>query len=207
MHPGTGEPRGRSRGSGEQGWEPPPGMEAPTDTAGSGPGPGVAAARGPGPGGAGAPRRKGSARGAGPRVTCVLTCLAPVASRFPPVPAGPRNSPRPLEAPPPSQAPPPQLTGIPRPPRSLIWRHSAATRLPPSVCPAGRARARDRPRRRAHPRAEATPPHAGAPSPAGPRPLGPPPNASGDFHGEATPSTTPLAAPRAGHPPIPCALN
>lgn len=98
-------------------------------------------------------RRKGSAGGAGPRVTRVLTCLAPVASRLPPVPAGPRNTPRPFEGPPLRQAPPPPLTGIPRPPRSLIWRHSAAARLPPPVCPAGRARARDRPRRPAHHRA------------------------------------------------------
>lgn len=62
-------------------------------------------------------RRKGSAGGAGPRVTRVLTCLAPVASRHPPVPAGPRNTPRLFEAPPLRQAPPPLLTGIPRPPR------------------------------------------------------------------------------------------
>lgn len=126
-----------------------------TELAGSGPELEVVGMWGSGSGDTGVPEKEGVGWGAGPRVTRVLTCLAPVASRLPPVPAGPRNTPRPFESPPLGQAPPPPppLTGIPRPPRSLIWRHSAATRLPPPVCPAGRARARDRPRRPARHRA------------------------------------------------------
>lgn len=148
----------------------------------------------------GAPEKEGVGLGGGSPSHLCLTCLAPVAGRFPSVPAEPRNTPRPLEAPLLRQAPPPQLTGIPRPPRSLIWRHSAATRLPPSVCPAGRARARDRPRRRAHPRAQATPPHAGAP---GHAPSASPPNATWAFPMSHAYSH----AHHASHPPIPCVLS
>lgn len=71
---------------------------------------------GSGSGRTGAPEKEGVGWGAGPQVTRVLTCLAPVASRHPPVPAGLRNTLRLFEAPPLRQAPPPPLTGIPRPP-------------------------------------------------------------------------------------------